>query len=317
MADARGPVVVVAVAVVVDADGRVLIARRPDAAHQGGVWEFPGGKCEPGETVHQALVRELTEETGIVARDSEPFLRVPFDYPDKRVLLEVRRVTTFHGEAHGREGQPVRWVPAGELPRYAFPAANAPIVTAATLPDAYAISPEPRDLSDAAWWAGLDGLLARGVRLVQLRVRDLSPPVHRQLARAVVERVHAAGGRCLVNGSTELARDAGADGVHLTSARLAAADERPDVGLVAASCHEPGELTRAVALGVDFAVLGPVAPTHSHPGRAPLGWECFGDWVRDRPLPVYALGGLGPDDIPRAREARAQGVAGIGAFWQP
>ncbi|HEY7775116.1 MAG TPA: NUDIX domain-containing protein, partial [Kineobactrum sp.] len=120
----------VAVAVVVDAGQRILISRRAGSAHQGGLWEFPGGKVEPGEPVGDALARELREELGIGFRAAQPLLLVPFNYDDKAVLLDVYRVTGLEGEARGLEGQPVAWVSAMELSQYPFPAANAPIVAA-------------------------------------------------------------------------------------------------------------------------------------------------------------------------------------------
>ncbi|MBM70310.1 MAG: 8-oxo-dGTP diphosphatase MutT [Haliea sp.] len=120
----------VAVGVVLDEQHRVLISRRASAAHQGGLWEFPGGKVEPGESVERALARELREELGIGFASSQPLLLVPFNYGDKAVLLDVHLVTELEGKARGLEGQPLRWVTAEELARYEFPAANVPIVSA-------------------------------------------------------------------------------------------------------------------------------------------------------------------------------------------
>src|SRR5690606_37876357 len=113
---------------------RILIARRADTAHQGGLWEFPGGKVEPGETVQQALQRELLEELGVTTGDFTPLIQIAHDYGDKAVLLDVYRGVIQAGTAHGREGQPLKWVTPGELNGYAFPAANRPIVSAITLP---------------------------------------------------------------------------------------------------------------------------------------------------------------------------------------
>ena len=120
----------VAVGVVLDEQRRVLISRRASAAHQGGLWEFPGGKVEPGESVERALARELREELGIGFATSQPLLLVPFNYGDKAVLLDVHLVTELEGKARGLEGQPLCWVTAEELARYEFPAANVPIVSA-------------------------------------------------------------------------------------------------------------------------------------------------------------------------------------------
>jgi len=120
----------VAVGVVVDEQQRILISQRAAQAHQGGLWEFPGGKVESGESVTRALARELREELGISFSDSRPLLIVPFDYGDKAVLLDVHLVTGLGGNARGLEGQPLAWVSVQELARYEFPAANVPIVQA-------------------------------------------------------------------------------------------------------------------------------------------------------------------------------------------
>ncbi len=116
------------VAGIIRRQGLVLIARRPDHQHMGGLWEFPGGKREPGESVHEALVRELAEELGIQVLASEPFMTVSHAYPGKRVCLEFCRVDAFRGEPHGAEGQPIRWVAPAQLAQFGFPAANAPVV---------------------------------------------------------------------------------------------------------------------------------------------------------------------------------------------
>lgn len=120
----------VAVGVILDAQRRILITRRAPDAHQGDLWEFPGGKVEEGETLAAALRRELREELGIVIGTTSALLEVRHDYSDKCVLLDVHVVWNFSGEARPLEAQPMAWVTAQELSRYAFPAANLPIVEA-------------------------------------------------------------------------------------------------------------------------------------------------------------------------------------------
>src|SRR5512139_2207436 len=175
---ARDDYLHVAAAVVVDKTGRILIARRHDHLHQGGLWEFPGGKVDEGEAVPDALARELLEELGIQVKQARPLIRIPYRYPDRNVLLDVWRVEQFEGEAHGAEGQPLLWVESDHLIQYTFPAANRPIVTAARLPSAYLITPEP-DLAsgDRAFLGALQAALTRGVRLVQLRAKFLPEPM--------------------------------------------------------------------------------------------------------------------------------------------
>ena len=120
----------VAVGIVRNERGEVLIARRKEGAHQGGLWEFPGGKVEPGETAPQALRRELREELGIAAGPLAPFLRIPHDYGDRQVILDVWQVQSYTGAPRPQEGQPLIWAPPRNLPRYPFPAPNTPIITA-------------------------------------------------------------------------------------------------------------------------------------------------------------------------------------------
>lgn len=118
----------VAVGVLQDASGRVLLTRRPPSAHQGNLWEFPGGKVESGESVMEALGRELAEELGVHVSAAEPLMTIAHDYGDKQVLLAIHKVTAWSGEPRGLEGQPLAWVLPHALDDYAFPAANAPIV---------------------------------------------------------------------------------------------------------------------------------------------------------------------------------------------
>ena len=129
----------VAVGVVKNAQDQVLIALRPPRLHQGGLWEFPGGKLERGESIEQALVRELKEELDISVISAIPLITVKHQYPEIAVQLHVFLVEQFSGEARSCEGQPFKWVNPTELNRYAFPAANRPIITAAQLPPFYAI----------------------------------------------------------------------------------------------------------------------------------------------------------------------------------
>lgn len=305
----------VAAAAVFDSQGRVLIARRLENVHQGGLWEFPGGKIEPGETAEQALVRELWEELGIRPTRYRRLIRIPHHYPDRSVLLDVWRVEAFEGTPHGRQGQPLRWIAPDSLPDYPFPAANRPIVAAARLPLHYLITPDCAHPEE--FLQRLVAALDRGIRLVQLRTPSLPPAAFEALAGEVVAVCRARGAQVLLNTEPELALRLGADGVHLSSPRLQALRARPVPADLwcAASCHDAAELLQARTIGVDFAVLSPVQATASHPQALPLGWRNFERLVWDLPLPVYALGGVGPDDLAAALAARAQGVAAIRALW--
>ncbi|WP_045224563.1 Nudix family hydrolase [Methyloterricola oryzae] len=300
----------VAVGVVRGAAGEVLIARRHDHLHQGGLWEFPGGKVEAGESTLEALDRELHEELGIRVLRGEPLLQVRHAYADRSVLLDTFEVLEFSGTPQGREGQPIIWVAADDLSSFEFPAANRPILTAARLPDRYAIldNPAEQDLSDC-----LHNLGASGVRVVQLRAKALSDGAYRSLATAALKIAADLGVSLLLNHDPQLALELGAQGVHLDSARLRRLDERPEGShfWVAASCHNHSELQKAEALGLDFAVLSPVCRTPSHSQAVPMGWERFRELVATVNIPVYALGGMNLDCLPKARQNGARGIAGI------
>ncbi|MFP4607346.1 MAG: Nudix family hydrolase [Thiohalospira sp.] len=303
----------VAIGVVVAPDGRILIDQRPPGVIGGGLWEFPGGKVEAGERPEAALARELAEEVGITPTESEPLITLPPREGGPR--LHVWRVTAWRGEVAPLEGHPLRWVGAEELPHYPMPAANAPVIASLRLPDTLAISPEP-GADREAFLAGL-ATTAAAHGLVQLRAASLDEAALADLAEAAVARVATVGGRLLLNAEPELARAAGAAGVHLNGRRLARLTARPtDLEWVSASCHTAADLARAAEVGADFAVLGPVMPTASHPDAAPLGWEAFARLVAEARLPVYALGGVGPGEREAAVVAGARGVAGIRAFWR-
>ncbi|HTT09158.1 MAG TPA: Nudix family hydrolase [Gammaproteobacteria bacterium] len=302
----------VAVAVIVNAAGAVLISRRPVAAHQGGLWEFPGGKVEAGETAREALRRELREELGLSALHLRPLIQIDHCYPDRRVYLDVWRVSQWEGQPQGREGQSVKWASPTALNRADFPAANWPIIQAARLPPLYVITPDAA--ADETWPARLEPVLIAGVRLLQYRSQ---PPLDESRVRAVIEKCHRHECRMLVNAAPEEAVRLSADGVHLNSERLRRITRRPLPGkfMVGASCHTAEELVQAERISADFAVLGPVEPTTSHPSANPLGWAAFAEQVAHARLPVYALGGLEPKDIVRAWSAGAQGLAMIRGVW--
>ncbi len=306
----------VAAAVIRGGDGRVLIARRPETAHQGGLWEFPGGKVEGGETVRAALVRELREELAIEVAAACRLIQIRHDYPDKHVLLDVWEVTRFDGEPQGAEGQPLAWVAADALPLYAFPAANQAIVTAARLPDRYLITPD--DGAADALMAGISRALDQGITLVQLRAPTLSSDEYRALAG---EALALCRGRAqlLLKGPLHWLNDFPGAGWHLTSRQLTGLVEgagrfRPD-GWLAASCHDAEQLALAQNLGVDFVTLSPALRTLSHPEAEVLGWEKASQLLEAFNRPAYLLGGLGQADIGRAREVGAQGIAAIRGLW--
>ncbi len=309
----------VAAAVIKDRDERILLARRPAHLHQGGLWEFPGGKVETGENVRMALTRELHEELGIRLTHASPLIRIPYTYPDKRVLLDVWQVSAFENVAHGAEGQVIRWVESAKLRDYDFPAANYPIVTAATLPSHYLITPEPGGSHKwPAFLAKLEALMLSGVRLIQLRAKMLSAEDYKRLALKVVSLGRERGVIILLNTIPEVASECDADGLHLSSRQLHQLSKRPlaQHKFLSASCHNLEELRYAMAINVDFAVVSPVMPTTSHPEQKGIGWAAFHRLSEESQIPIYALGGMSEEDIETARTHGGQGIAAITGIWQ-
>jgi 8-oxo-dGTP diphosphatase len=304
----------VAVAILIRADGRVLLAQRPAGKAYGGWWEFPGGKIEPGEAPARALAREVHEELGVEVERAYPWITRGFSYPHATVRLHFFRVRAWRGEPHGREGQAFAWQDLAALTVGPVLPANGPVLRSLALPVEYAIS-NAAEVGEARFLARLEARLAAGLRLLQVREKAMARARLAALVGRVVATAAPYGARVLVNSDAALARDAGAHGVHLTAQQITAATVRPDLEWVAASCHSAADLRRAEALGIDFAVLGPVAATPTHPGAPTLGWSGFEANARDAAIPVFALGGMRRTDLERAWSCGAHGVAMIRGAW--
>jgi 8-oxo-dGTP diphosphatase len=311
---AESKVVDVAAAVIQKPDGTFLLAQRPQDKIWAGYWEFPGGKVEPGETPYHALVRELHEELGIEVVTAWPWITRVFAYPHATVQLHFFRVTQWHGAPHPHEGQQFAWQSPARVEVAPLLPANAPVLRALALPPLYAIS-NVQELGIEEFLHRLQIALNSGLRLVQLREKQLAREELRGLAQRMLPLLRAHGARLLLNSDVELAQQIGADGVQLTANQLANLSERPAVDWCAASCHNAQELQRAEQLGCDFALLSPVLPTQSHPGEPALGWENFAAIVAGSSIPVYALGGMQPAHMEAAWRHGAHGVALLRQAW--
>lgn len=306
-------IVHVAAAVIYRPDGAVLLGQRAPGTFYPGYWEFPGGKVEACETPREALVRELDEELGIQVLTAHPWLRIEHEYEHAHVCLHFFKVTAWRGELRDHVHTALEWQLPDAFTVSPMLPANGPILKSLGLPDFYAIT-HAAELGVEQQLARLATALERGLKLVQIREPNLDEKTRSDFAQAVVALCHRVGARVLVNDDEALARRCGADGLHLPARRLMSLAQRPDFPWVAASCHNRDELVKAETLGLDFAVLGPVQTTASHPGQAALGWEACGDLL-PRALPAYALGGLGRADLAAAWSKGAQGVAAIRAAW--
>ncbi len=304
----------VAAAVLWREDGSYLLGQRAADTFYPGYWEFPGGKVEAGETPRQALVRELHEELGIDVIQAFPWIVREHQYEHAHVKLHFFRVTEWHGELRDHVHAALSWQEAWARPVSPMLPANGPVLKALALPDRYAIT-HAGEIGRDEQLHRLDNALHNGLRLVQVREPKLAEPQFTSFAAEAVRLCQSYGARVLLNGDPDLARELGANGVHLPASQLMASEVRPDFKLVAASCHNAAELERAEQLQLDFALLGPVATTASHPGQAGMGWSQFATLAQHRSLPIFAIGGMTQGDFTEAWRHGAHGIAGIRSAW--
>ena len=306
-------IVEVAAAVMLRADGQeFLLAQRPEGKVYAGFWEFPGGKVEPGESVREALIRELQEELGITVTACSPWLTREFTYPHATVRLNFWRVTAWDGEigiTAPLEHAAVDWQKCGKTATVSpvLPA-NAPIIKALALPTAMAITQAEAE-GTAHQLARLETALKNGLKLIQVRDKNLPPAERLAFALATTQLAHQFGALVVINDDAEIALAAEADGLHLSSRQLANCTARPDFAWVGASCHSREELTKADELGLDYALLSPVLATASHPEASGMGWVEFSRALKGNTLPVFALGGMNSDLLGLAQEQGAHGIA--------
>jgi len=320
------------VAAVLEDGGTVLVNRRPAGKPMAGSLEFPGGKLHPGEGRRAGLDRELHEELGIRVAEARPLIRYLHRYPDFEVDLDVWRVSGWTGEPRGLEGQElIRMRPRELLDAGLLPADRA-VVSALVLPDVCAVTPPSPRGDEAQFLDALEDVAARGqAGLVVLRRPGLDVDSLLDLLVGAACRVDGAGARLIVHGDPAVLapilssppeplrpRLVGAiAGLHVPGRFLQGMQGRPVPAplLFGVSCHSREELDAAASLGADYAFLGSVKATSSHPGRPGLGWQRFGEMVEGLALPTYAIGGMKPEDLDEAWSAGAQGIAAIGALW--
>ena len=312
-----------------DGQDEFLLASRPQSKAWAGWWEFPGGKIEANETPEHALTRELQEELGITPTQVQQWLKRRFDYPTisqnghdfaaKTVLLHFYFVTQWQGEIVPKEGQQLSWQNPQNISVSPVLPANAPIMQALALPPVYAIS-NVAEMGESAWLNVLETQLKNGLKLIQLREKQLTTQAFMRLAEQVLKMAKAYEAKVLINSDIELVRkidalNLGKLGVHLNSQQLMALSVKPADLIVAASCHNALELAHAQKLDLDFVVLSPVQPTKSHENVVTLGWESFANLIENYSLPVYGLGGMQMSDLDQALRCGARGIAMQRAIW--
>lgn len=302
----------VACGVLLNAQGQVLLAQRPEGKIAQGYWEFPGGKIEAEESAFDALRRELLEEIGIYVVRARRFLDFVHHYSNRSIALDTWLVTEFTGEPQGRENQALRWCQRSELQNLEplLPTVL-PILAALRLPEHYVITPDA--VAAERLIAQLPQLPPSG--FLRLRAPSLTLADYADWAAAIIPPAQALGLQVIVDRTPELAIALRADGWHANSHQLQALRTRPAIGWVIGSAHHRQQLLHAQALGLDAALLSPVAATQSHADATPLGWSQFAALRQGLTLPVYALGGMHTTHLPDAWVHGGQGIAGISAYW--
>ncbi len=304
----------VAAAVIERPDGEFLLAQRPAGKPYSGYWEFPGGKIERGEDARAALTRELREELGIEVREASPWITRVYAYTHATVRLHFFKVTAWDGEPQRLEDQDIRWQRIESPDVSPMLPANAPVLAALALPSIMVVS-DCASLGVEAWIQAASSLATGERLLVQIREKACNTQQVQHILSRVLARTGPFGARVVVNSDCGSFPQCG--GMHLTSKALMAASERAAATLVGASCHDERELEHAAAIGVDYAVVGPVKATASHPDAKPLGWERFEGLIANRPMPVFAIGGLTRADLAEARRRGAHGIAMQRAAFSP
>lgn len=185
-----------------------------------------------------------------------------------------------------------------------------------SLPSHYLITPSPNQ--DPDFFAALDRSLQAGTRLLQLKGKGMEPQAYVTLAERVIALAHDYNCKVMLTGDPALVEQLGADGIHLDSKALKAANERPLPAnyLVAVSGHTLDALQKGESIGASFGVLSPIRHTSAHPDIAPIGWGGLADIKARLSIPIYALGGVSAEDEAEAISAGAQGIAGNRGYWK-
>lgn len=319
------PYVRVAVGVVLDDSGAVLLGSRPLDKPWAHWWELPGGKIETSETVEQALVRELREEIAIEATQVSPWVRYIHHYPKSTVELNFCKVTAWQGEPRTLEAQKLAWYQINQpVPLSIGPLlpATFPVLKWLSLPDRYLISAIGDATGLPVWLDKLKQALSQGVRLVQFREpawehKQANDPLLLKALQQTVALCHEYNARCLLNSVHPWPWLRYTDGLHLRSqdaAKLAQSNQTAPITeqqLLGISAHHCQDLEHAALLNSDFVVLGHVLSTPSHPNQSALGWEAFSQLAQQAGRPVYAIGGQSPTTLALAQQHGAHGIAGI------
>lgn len=264
-----------------------LLAQRPVDKVYAGYWEFPGGKVEPGETLREALIREIEEEMGATVERAWPWLSRQFTYPHATVRLKFFQVESWRGELRPLEHSGIIWVRLGDDPPVepVLPA-NGPILRALALPHHCCILDVSKPLADQLSRTPVD--LSEQRRLIRISRLSATPAVQTAQLDALRDFIaRNANVEMLVDDDLAAARAISAHGIHLSQATLRRTDVRPDLAWVSASCRDALDLDHAIALGVDFVAFPAPSPGIGMNVGDSRKWDDFATLIERAPIPVF------------------------------
>ena len=292
------------------------MGKRLDSQSWAGWWEFPGGKLEINESPSEALKREIFEELGVVIKKYKQWTTRRVVEKNKITILYFFLITSWTGMVEGREGQELQWV---NLKKYNVTKVLPPnqVIHHAlknNLPDIYAIT-NLQEISSDNFFQALKRQVNDGLRLIQIREKNLIEAELEALIIRIKKILQHTNVKIIINSSLVLAYKYQLDGVHLNSKQLHELSHFPKDLLVGASCHSENDLKLAEEKNADFAVLGSVKKTLTHPDLEPMGWVRFNKLVNNSNLPIYSIGGMTNNDVLSSLEYGGIGIASQRAIW--
>ena len=289
-------------------NGKILLSKRHQFVHQGGFWEFPGGKCKVEEHPETALIRELIEELAIIVQSTSYICQIPWDYGDQRIRLWVYEVFEFEQDPVGREGQQIRWFDPKHLQGLQFPKANDVILRSIGL-SRIARFYDPDFMIEPIVWA----LQFNQKSLLYFRGLPPGPDL-----QATIEQSLEFGHQIVLT-VDQLSCYQNGCGVHLRKSDCLAGalghlDSLRSPWPITSGVRDMHDFERQSKWPSDAIFISPVRETKSHPSSSALGFRRFGELASKTGVPVYALGGIVPQDLEQINNCYGFGVAGIRGF---
>ena len=271
---------------------------------------------ESNENPSEALKREIYEELGVAINKYRQWTTRRVIEKNKITILYFFLITSWTGMVEGREGQELQWVDLKTYNAKKVLPPNQVIHHALKndLPDIYAITNFQETPSDN-FFQSLKRQVDYGLRLIQIREKNLTATELEALITRIKITLKHTNVRIIINSSISLAYKYQLDGVHLNSKQLNELKYFPKDLLVGVSCHSEKDLEVAEEKKADFAVLGSVKETLTHPNLEPIGWKKFNKLVDNSNIPIYSIGGMTNDDIPLSFNFGAIGIASQRAIW--